>query len=117
VKNLNWLLAALAMASLAIVGCKKHEVQHVDYVMVNGVSVNMPKLESTFTGTADADIQKLVFDADQGFRYGDYTKALAAVDELSNKPGLTDDQKKVATDVVEQLKKVTGAAPAAAPAQ
>ena len=116
-KRLIWLLAAVAIASFGFCGCSKKAEAPVDSLKVNGVAVDMPKLHSTFSSSTNSDIQKLIFDADQGFRYGDYNKALAAVDELSTKPDLTEEEKKVTTDVLEQLKKLTGATPAAAPAQ
>jgi hypothetical protein len=116
VKKINWMLAVLALVGFGLAGCKKAD-KPVDSVQVNGVSVDMPKFQKTFSTVTNPDVQKLMFDVDQGFRYGDYGKAMAALDELSNKPDLTDEQKKVATDVLEQLKKLPNAAPAAAPAQ
>lgn len=117
-KKINWIIAALAVASLGLAGCKKAADKPVDSLQVHGVSVDMPKLQATFSTVSDEQIKKLIFDADQGFRYGDYPKALAAVEELSNNPNVTEDQKKVVTDVLEQLKKLVAVAPgASAPAQ
>jgi len=115
VKKINWILAVMALVGLGLSGCKKPD-KPVDSVLVNGVSVDMPTFQKAFATATNPDIQKLMFDVDQGFRYGDYGKATAAMEELSNKPDLTEEQKKVATDVLEQLKKLPSAAPAA-PAQ
>lgn len=116
-KKIGWMVLALGIGVLGLAGCKKPQKPQESQV-VNGVSVDMPKLLSMFANSTNDQIRKLIFDADQGFRYGDYAKALAAVDELSNNPDLTEDQKKVVRDVLEQLKKVAGGTPAAAaPAQ
>lgn len=111
------LAVALILVAFAFVGCSKKADKPVDSVQINGVSVDMPKLQRTFSTETNPEIQKVMFDLDQGFRYGDYAKALAAAEELSIKTELNDDEKKVTTDVVEQLKKLPSNAPAAAPAQ
>jgi hypothetical protein len=111
-RKINWLIVTLFLIGLGPVGCKKAADVPPESLQVNGVWVDMPKLEKTFSTTTDPQIQKSVFDADQGLRYGDHNKALAAVEELSNNPNVTEDQKKVVTDVLGQLKKLTGAAPA-----
>jgi hypothetical protein len=103
------------LLGLGLVGCSKKVEPPNENVQINGVSVDMPKLQKIFSTETNPEIQKVTFDLDQGFRYRDYAKALAAAEELSSKTELNDDEKKVTADVVEQLKKVTGAG--GAPAQ
>lgn len=40
-----------------------------------------------------------------------------ALDKLANDPNVTADQKKVVAELIDEVKKLAGAAPAAAPAQ
>jgi hypothetical protein len=49
-----------------------------------------------------------------GVRYGDYPKALMALDQLSNNPNVTDAEKKAVNEVLEQVKKLAQNAPAPA---
>jgi hypothetical protein len=41
-------------------------------------------------------------------RYGQFSEAVAELGKLANSPGLTEPQKKVATDMLEQMKSVIG---------
>jgi len=50
-------------------------------------------------------------------RYGKYEDALMALDKLANDPNVTEPQKKVVNQLIEEAKKLANAAPAAAPAQ
>ena len=117
-KIIRWLVAALMFSSFipAGSGCKKPEPPP-DYKIVNGVRVDMPKLEGLFASSTSETIKKQLFDVDQNFRYGDYPKTMAALEDLSNNPDVTEDQKKTITDVLDQLKKAVGGAAGAAPAQ
>ena len=117
-KTIRWLVAATILATFlpAGSGCKKAEPPP-DYRIVNGVRVDMPKLEALFASSTSDSAKKQLFEVDQNFRYGDYPKAAAALEELATNPDVTEDQKKVIADVLEQLKKVMAATPGAAPAQ
>ena len=111
------MLVALALVGLGLVGCSKKSDKPVDTVQVNGVSVDMPKLQRIFSTETNPEVQKVMFELDQGFRYADYGKAVAAAEELSKRPELNDEEKKVATDVLEQLKKLPSTGGGAPPAQ
>ena len=112
-KTMKWLALVLATCLLAVAGCSKAPKlpEHQD---VNGVSVDLPKLQQAFMGSPPDvlnDVSQVAF----GIRYGDYMKSLAALDKLSNNTSITEPQKKVVNDVIEQVKKVLaqGQAPAA----
>jgi hypothetical protein len=114
-KTTNWIVAGLGAALLVFGGCKKAD-KIPDSQEVNGVTIDMPKLQQTFADTTNDEVRRLVTEAAFGLRYGDYMKSMMALDKLSSQPGLTDAQKKVISDVIEQEKKLSGAA-APAPTQ
>lgn len=113
-RRMQWSLAVMAAATLGLAGCSKKEEPPPENVQVNGVSVDMPKLRDAFSSSTNQDLRKILFDVDQHFRYGDYLKCMMALDELSNQPGVTESQKKIVTDVIEQVKKLAANAPAPA---
>jgi hypothetical protein len=76
--------------------------------------VDIPKLREAFSTSTNQDLHKIVFDVDQQVRIRDYVKSLMALDELSNRPDLTEPQKKVVAEVIEQVKKLASNAPAPA---
>ena len=115
-KTTNWIVAGTAAVLLLFTGCKKSE-KIPESQEINGVSVDMPKLQQTFSDTTNDEVRRLVTEAGFGLRYGDYVKSMMALDQLANHPSLTPAQKKVVTDVIEQEKKLSGGAAAPAPGQ
>jgi len=115
-KTTNWIVAGLGAALLLSSGCNKSE-KIPQSQEVNGVSIDMPKLQQTFSDTTNDDVRRLVTEAGFGLRYGDYVKSMMALDQLANNPTITPAQKKVVTDVIEQEKKLSGGAAAPAPGQ
>ena len=111
-KTLKWMALVLAASMLAFAGCSKAQKlpQTQD---VNGVSVDLPKLQNAFVGSPP-DVLNDVTQVAFGIRYGDYMKSLAALDKLANNTTITEAQKKVVNDVIEQVKKVMSQAPAPA---
>jgi len=105
-KTMKWMALALAFCVIAVAGCKKAP-KLPDSQEVNGVSVDLPKLQQAFVG-APPDVLNDVTQVAFGIRYGDYMKSLAALDKLSNNTSITEAQKKVVSDVIEQVKKVMG---------
>jgi SpoVK/Ycf46/Vps4 family AAA+-type ATPase len=112
-RTLNEIVLALAIATVGLAGCGKTQ-QPAGSVQVNGVSVDMPKLRQVFSGSSNDQIRKLLFEVDQGFRYKDYLRAIAALEQLSNHAEATDEQKKVVAEVLAQMKKLAASAPAPA---
>jgi predicted small secreted protein len=116
-KRTSWTVAALAVVALGLAGCHKQNEMPTSQT-VDGVSVDMPKLQQALSGNTNQETRRLIVEASMGLRYGDYVKSMMALEQLSNIPDLTPEQKKVVADVIEQEKKLAGAAPpAAAPAQ
>ena len=109
-KRTLWLVAACAVVAA---GCgKAKSPPPPEY---NQVTVDVPKFMQTFQGAAP-EVMQSVNNVQRNLRYGDYTKALMSLDELSNNPAVTAPQKQVVNELIEQVKKVINQAPPAAPA-
>jgi hypothetical protein len=107
--QMNWVNAVVAMATLCLAGCHKSE-KMPDSEQISGVSIDMPKLQQTFAGNTNDQIRRLLIDASMGLRYGDYVKSMMALEQISSQPDITEAQKKVVADVLEQEKKLAGSA-------
>lgn len=108
----------LACGLAGMVGCGKKggaTGEAMKPMVVEGVNVDLPKLQASVDATGNADLQSTVRNVLMSFRYRQYDKALMDMEKIMNDPGLNADQKKIATDVFEQVKQV--AAKATAPAQ
>jgi hypothetical protein len=112
--TLKWFLALVVVAVLVGAGCSKSAPpQTAD---VNGVALDLPKLNEAFAN-ASPELKSTATQVTIGVRYMKYEDALMALDKLANDPNVTEAQKKVVNTVIEQVKKLANAAPAAAPAQ
>jgi hypothetical protein len=67
--------------------------------------VDGPKLQEAFSGAAP-ELQGPVNEFMRGLRNRQYVNSLQALDKLANNPSLTEPQKKVVADTIEQLKQV-----------
>ncbi len=74
--------------------------------VVNGVNVDVPKLEQSITNKA---VQATIGHVGYSLRYGDYAAARADLATLANTPGLTEEQKKIVSDLTEQLNRAISA--------
>jgi hypothetical protein len=109
-------LLAIAMVSVTA-GCKKQETVKGPSgapLVIEGVSVDMPKLQRVIDASGNADLQGAVRNVFISFRYHEYEKALMGMDKLANDPALNEEQKKVAAEVLEQVKQVATKVPAPA---
>lgn len=121
-KSLKLVLAVtLVLGAVAITGCKKKGASGppIAPMVVEGVNVDLPKLQAAIDTTGNADLQSAVRGVLMDFRYRQYEKALMDIDKLSTDSNLNEEQKKIATEVLEQIKQVAQKAPPAeaAPAQ
>lgn len=101
-----------------VVGCKKSGPAgggDLPPMQVQGVNVDVPKLNKALE-SATPDQQATARNIQMAFRYGQYEKALMEADKLANDTTLNEEQKKVAGEVLEQVKQVVAKAPPA-PAQ
>lgn len=108
-KMTKWMFATLAVGLLFPVACKKEQPQGPPQTYY-GVQVDWPKLNATFTN-ASQDVQTSVASVKRNFRYGLFPQALMELDKLSKNPQLTEPQKKLLSDLIEQTKQVVAKTP------
>jgi len=113
-KILNLFLGLFAAGLVLAAGCSKSQPPTAPDV--NGVTVDIPKLNDAFAN-ASPELKSTSTQVGFNIRYGKYEEALMALDKLANDPGVTEAQKKVVNELIEQAKKLANAAPPAAPAQ
>ena len=109
-KTTNWVLGMLAVFLFALAGCKKTEQPVAPPREFYGVKVNLPKLERDFTN-ASPEAQAGVVAIKQAFRYGQFLQAMMELDKLANTPNLTEPQKKLVKELMEQTKQVIAKVP------
>jgi hypothetical protein len=97
------------LAALAAAGCKKKAPAVPPYT-INGVNVDSPKLAQSFP-TASPEVQAQLTAFQMSLRYQAYDKSLVALDKLANDPSLTEPQKKVVNEVIEQIKQLIAKGP------
>ena len=114
-KTVNLLLGLVAATGLVAAGCSKSDKTPAT-AEVNGVTVDLPKLNEAFA-EADPEVKRTATEVGFNLRYGKYEDSLMALDKLANDPKVNENQKKIVATVIEQVKKLANAAPAAAPAQ
>jgi hypothetical protein len=114
-KHAHLYVALLAANCLMVGGCGKGD-QTPKAPTFEGVTVDIPKLNATFE-TADPEVKRVVTEVGFNIRYTKYEQALMSLDKLANDPKVTEPQKKVVNEVIEQVKKLANAGAAPAPAQ
>jgi hypothetical protein len=115
-KMTSRLLALVSVSLFLLVGCGKSN-KVAPAAEINGVTVDMPKLQKAFEANTNPEVRNSVTQVAFGVRYGDYVKALTALDQLANNSNVSEAEKKVVNEVIEQVKKLAENAPAPAPAQ
>jgi hypothetical protein len=114
-RTINLMLGVVAVTLLTAVGCGKSETPPAP--QMQGVTVDIPKLTQAFEN-ATPEIKSTVTAVGFNVRYGKYEDSLMALDKLVNDPNVTEAQKKVCNQLIEEVKQLANAAPpAAAPAQ
>jgi hypothetical protein len=108
-KKANLVMLPVLVAVLALAGCGKHKAPAP---VMQGVTIDLPKLREAFA-TASPELHASVSDVAMGVRYIDYPRAFVGLDKLANTPSLTEPQKKVVNELIEQVKQL--ASKAAAP--
>ena len=101
-KNANWIMTLLFAGLLGLAGCGKEQPKTP---VVEGVTVDLPKLEAAFA-TASAELQNIVPEVAMGVRYRDYPRAYSALAKLDSASGLTEEQKKAVAEITEQIKQL-----------
>ncbi len=98
----------LAVGVAAFGGCKKSEpvVQTPPPMVVEGVNVELPKLMHLVTNAKSPVVQDNVAKVMMSLRYGQYDKARLDLEKIVAGSALNEEQKKLAVEVVAQLKQV-----------
>jgi hypothetical protein len=109
-KNLTLVLGLLVGILFVANGCGKSD-KTPPAADINGVTVDLPKLSEAFAN-ASQEVRTTVNQVGFNIRYTKYEDALMALDKLVNDPSVTEDQKKVVNQVIEQVKKLAGSQPA-----
>jgi len=99
------------LAASALVGCSKSSSQPPPGA---GPHVDTVKLRQAFANSTP-EIHTALDQAAFGIRYGKYAQAQEALEKLAADPSLTEPQKKIVNDSLEQLKKMEEAQAAAPP--
>ena len=103
--------ALCCAASLWLGACSKSEdAENLQPIEYEGVKVDVPKLAAEFAN-APSQLYSQINDAINNIRYKQYMDAMMGLDAVLKTPGLTDKQKKMITNVMEQLKQVVAKAP------
>jgi hypothetical protein len=114
-KSTELLIGVLTASLLMAAGCGKSD-KTPPAPEINGVAVDIPKLNQAFVD-ASPELRQASTQVGFSVRYGKYEEALMALDKLANDVNINEAQKKVVNELIEQVKKLANAAPAAAPAQ
>ena len=96
-------LLSIMLLSITSCGKKAPEVQPAQDI--GGVKVDLPKLQTEFANAPQPVLDEL-HQTTSSLRYGQYEKALQSLDKMVNDPAVTDAQKKVVAEVIEQMKQV-----------
>jgi hypothetical protein len=103
---LAWMRVGLAVLLVLPCACSKSgQADKVPPMQIEGVNVDIPKLTAEFVN-APPEISSRVTDGVSRLRLRRYDQCLSILDEVLNKPGLNDKQKKLLTQVTGQLKEV-----------
>src|SRR6266851_3005546 len=104
VKTRGLLIGILITVLAAFTGCGKKQPAAPSAYEINGVKVDIPALQAAFVGSPFPDIQAAVNDTSSDLRYGQYMKAFHSLDKVASDPNLTEPQKKLVADVLDQIK-------------
>src|SRR5438067_450519 len=109
-KRLRWSTLALALAWFAFAGCKKSEQSSGPAQEYYGVKLNWSQLNTAFTN-ASPEVQNDAYLAVRAFRYSQFPQAMVQLEKVASSPSLTDAQKALINELIEQTKQVIVKAP------
>ena len=111
-KKILFLAVFLGGSLVAFNGCKKAAVSEPPpgSIQMAGVNIDLPKLDSEFQN-ASPDLQSAVTQIKTSFRGGRFVRMITELDKLSSNPSLTESQKKVVNDVIDQMKQLIAKIP------
>ncbi len=110
VKTNRGVFRLLAVGWIALAGCKKSEPPVVQSKAYYGVQVDLTRLDVEFTN-AGPDLERSASLVKRYYLYSEFPRAAAELDQLANNPGLSESQRKLAADLLEQTRQVMAKAP------
>ena len=105
-KRFNWLSVLMAATLFGLLACKRDAPPVRQY----GLKVDVLRLESEL-GNSSPAVQSHVALLKHALRYSQFPEAIAELDYLANSPELSQAQKKLVEDLVEQTKQARTNAP------
>ncbi len=100
------LVVGMIAACLLGHGCKKAPPPSPPgTIQLYGVTVSLPRLDTEFK-TASPEAQAAVFRVKTAYRFGQLSRMMEELDKLANEPSLSDPQKKLVSELTEQMKQV-----------
>ena len=105
-KSFHWLSVLIAATLLGLLACKRDAPPVHKY----GLKVDVVKLESELANSSPG-VQSHVALLKHALRYSKFPEAIAELDYLANSPELSQPQKKLVEDLLEQTKQARTNAP------
>jgi cell pole-organizing protein PopZ len=105
--RLRVICGAFSLALLLLAGgcSNSSQADKVPPMEIQGVNVDFPQLSADFA-KSQPDLQSRVAEVVTKVRYKRYLPAMMDLDEIAKSPGLTNKQKKLVAQVMDQLKEV-----------
>lgn len=105
-KKATWFFALILGVVVVAAGCKK-AAPPAPLPVANDVHVSLQKLNEVLSTNTDSTVQECMAKIAAGLRYGyDYEAVMIELDKLNQSPAVTESQKKVVNEVIEQVKAV-----------
>jgi len=105
-KTVPWFFALILGVAVVAAGCKK-AAPPPPLPVANDVHVSLQKLNDVLSTNTDSAVQESMAKIAAGLRYGyDYEAVMVELDKLNQSPAVTDPQKKIVNEVIEQIKAV-----------
>lgn len=87
-------------------GCKKKQSPSPPgTIQQYGVAVDLPKLDTAFPN-ASPGVQAAVMQVKNAYQRGQLPRMIMELDKLGNNPSLSEPQKKLVNDLIEQMRQV-----------
>jgi hypothetical protein len=101
-KTTQWICGILAAGVIGLVGCRKSDETPAP-PPGGAPTVDVGKLRQAFP-TAEGEVQNCLTKIRNAVRYSDYPTAMSELEKLAADAKLTEAQKKVVNDLMEQVK-------------
>ncbi len=101
----HWVFAVCAACFVLFTACSKSRAPVLDAREYYGVKVSSPRLDTDFAN-ASPDVQASIEAIKRSYRYGAFPQAMIELDKLSGNPSLSEPQKKLVSELMDQTRQV-----------